>query len=422
MSIVSLILTTIFPPLGLPLGAVGLQRDNRYWKRYILCLSLFLAGVAYAYTPTLGSDLVRYAAHFETFGKKTFIEAITYKGQSSGALGSGLYALYMFYWLMGKAGDYHLASALTTFVIYYIGFYVTCDIGQRLQTPWRSINLYLTFIILSLNYHGIINNIRNIFAFALIGLAIYRDCCQKRKNVFTLLLYLIAIFFHPSAIFLVLLRFLLELPDTAKLVAGFLMLGAPTFIEILNSNLYRLNTSNFLITLFANAVRKGYLYFNDTDSDWGLRVQSSGSQLLMRIVYISLAVLFCVTAVVCFIRRFREKQSQLLIKDKLHKVYFFDLYTGFLTIACVSMLTPEYWRFVSAMILFGGCLYMYASRSSTRLVRYLINMIFLLAPCCTALYIRSLYMSSEIKLLLTDQFFASPIVVLIKDLIHAFGG
>ena len=98
------------------------------------------------------------------------------------------------------------------------------------------------------------------------------------------------------------------------------------------------------------------------------------------------------------------------------------MYAGFLTISCVSMLAPEYWRFFSVMVLFGGCLFLYASRSADKPVRYLIHAIFLLMPLCTAVWVGTLLHGCELHVLLGQSFLSSPIIVLIKDLIHAFGG
>ena len=423
MALAFLILSVLCPPLGLFLGAIGLTRDFKNWRKYILCLTLFMAAIAYAYTPIGSSDLTRYRSLFEEFGQKSFWEAVTYSGVTVRGRGSNLVTAYAFYWLMGRIGDYHLASAITTGIIYYIAYYITCDIGIRLNSSKRHIYYYLVFITLALNFTAIANNIRNIFAFALVGLAIYRDCLLKKRNIWTLAIYLFAVFFHTSAILFIFLRLIIEVQGKAKWIISALLVSSSSIIGLLYRNLYRIRSNNVIVAMIKFAIRKGYGFFNDTDSHWGLIVQRSGSQRLARIVYILIAFIICVSAVIVILKTRKEDTPDTYYDKNYSKFFMFVTDNGFLTISCISMLTPEYWRFASALIVFGAAIYLFVQKKVTgKIQKAFLNLIFIPMPVGTLLWVRELINSSVTLDLVYKPFISSPIIVVVMDVFDLIFG
>ena len=411
------VLTIFAPVLGIPLGLAGLTKNVKNWKPYIFCIALSLAGFAYSYSPAGNSDLASYIKVFDSFREQSFWEAVTYSGTSSGGYGSGLFAFYAFAWLIGKIGDYHLASAITVFFIYYIGFYVTCKVGEDIGAKTRSIIGYLLFIILALNFHAVINNLRNVFAFALIGCAVFRDCYLKKRNIWTLLLYVIPIFFHTTAILYVLIRVIFIIPRKLKGIVALILLGTSTIIAFLYNILYRIQSSNFIVKLFVFAVQKGYAFFNDTSSNWGLIVQRSGSQRLSRIVYITIAIVMCISVVIIF-RRSRKNggTTDVIAEKRYENIIDLPFYTGLMAISCVQMLMPEYWRFASVLILFGAPIYLLGERCLARRTKWLfVNSVLLLTCVCTALWVREFIKEGVLLDMAAKSLLSSPIIVLVMD-------
>ena len=62
-------------------------------------------------------------------------------------------------------------------------------------------------------YHAY-SNVRNVSAFALLAVAVYRDMVKKKRTVITYLLYIIPCFIHMSGIVIVLFR--AEIPIIRK--------------------------------------------------------------------------------------------------------------------------------------------------------------------------------------------------------------
>ena len=417
MSIIFIIISILIPPLGIPLGLYGLWKNYKKWRSYIFCIALSLACIAYCYIPIHESDLVRYFQQFEKFATYSFSEIIHYDAAS------GLSLYFIFGWLIGSSGDLHLAPMITVFVIYYIGLYVTCRVGEDLTGPKKEVFKYVIFLLLGLNFHSIINNIRNIFSFSIIGLAIFRDCYLRKRNVFTFLLYICPIFFHTSAILFLGLRLIIGLKKWRKYVFAILLLFTPLIISLFHSLLINVNSDNSIKYLFKFAVDKGYRYFNDTNSAWGLDVKTSGSYTLSRILYIGLAIVISFGLFYYWTNTKYNYRTNLRMTSKkaagLEKMTNFTLYTALLTISCVTMLTPEYWRFASSLILFAGVPYLRIKELTYNktLFRQLSTLCFIIALPCCALWVRDFCIHSDLKSVLLDPFLSSPLFILIKNLI-----
>lgn len=416
-----LILSILFPPIGLPIGIYGLYK-NHNWKQCIACIAICLATFAYCFVPTGHPDLVTYFERIADYRNLTFKEAFFYEER----IGSGnLYSTYVFFWIVAKIGDYHLISSITTFIIYYIGMYITCSIADDLAINNKTRNAYIIFLVLTINYYGIINNIRNVCAFAIIIFAVYRDCYEKKKDFLTLFLYLFAIFFHTSAILFFAVRLTIEIKGVLRYLVSGIIVMTPNILDIIYPYALRM-PSNSVFNVIRYSLIKGYRFFNDTSSEWGLIVANSGSYKLSRVLYISLAIIFSI----CAIRVLGDKNiyNELKINgynkvEELKKFTSCGLYAALLTIACLPMLMPEYWRFASAMILSCAPIYYLSHqlKKSSILIRILHRSIFLFTPLCMMLWIRE-FKACDLTILLFGPFISSPIIIFFKDLINMVFG
>ena len=420
------VLSFLCPPLGIPFGFYGLHKDYSNWRKYIFCIALALGAFAYSFNPTGSTDLVAYFMHFEDFGAKTFWEAVTYTGRTRQGLGTNLYTAYAFFWLIGRIGDFHIAPAISTMLIYYIGYYITCRIGEDLNVPLNKIIKYLVFITVTINFYGIVNNIRNVFAFAVIGYAVFRDCYENKRNVWTYILYIFPVFFHTSAILFIFIRLALFIPGRFKWGVAVALLGVRSLINVLQNNIYRISGSNPLITMFKFAIAKGYTFYNETTETsgaWGRVVAQSGSLKLSRYCYIAIALLFIIVA----INEYRRKNAMLVADcadgankndvdvKRFDKIYLFAVYLGAITLSTVTMLTPEYWRFVSAFILYAGVIYLsYPFKDNAKRLSSICFEIcfYILSPICTVLWVREFVHGAELLTLLFKPFISSPIIVI----------
>jgi hypothetical protein len=281
------------------------------------------------------------------------------------------------------------------------------------------------------NFCSVINNVRNILAFSLVGLAVYRDCYQKKRNIPTFLLYFIPIFLHPSSMVIIMLRFIIILPGKIKIAASIVTLFIVEIVNIVYEFSARISGGSLVGKIFKDFAYKGYAFFNDTNSAWGMAVAKSGSYTLQRYLYISFAAFFCVVCafVVADIKKAKPANNASIQLKKIFGIYVFDnrycqlvdfsFYIGLLTIACLPMLMPEFWRFASAMLLFAGAALMY-SMNKFRIMKYYSYSLLCYVPMCMAIWIRDMRLTN-LPYLLVNPFFSSPLIVIGQNIIRYLG-
>ena len=90
-------------------------------------------------------------------------------------------------------------------IVYGVAFYITCDVAEEYNAQ-STIPAVIAIQGCMLPFFSIISNVRNVTAFSLIVLAVYLDTVKKKRNPVVLILYILPVFIHSSAIILVLLR------------------------------------------------------------------------------------------------------------------------------------------------------------------------------------------------------------------------
>ena len=423
------VLTILCPPLGLILGYLSVIRKDIFGyhpKTTAFCFSMFLASLAYSYIPVGAPDLARYFEFVGEIKKLGLPDAL-----QNGIHGeNNLQTFALFSWLVGKTGDHHLLPAISVFITYFIGIYITMSFAKDMKANVMSMTAAVSVVMLMPNFYSVTNNVRNILAFSLVGLAVFRDCYREKRNIWTFLLYFIPIFLHPSSMILIVMRFALMLPGKIKIVSSVFSLFIVEIVNIGYELSGRISGSSLAGRLIKDVVYKGYVFFNDTNSAWGMAVSKSGSYKLQRYLYISFAVLFCVVCVIVVsdIKKRNDANKAAIELKKVFGIYVCDdkycrlvdlsFYSGLLTIACLPMLMPEFWRFASATLLFSGPAMLY-SMNKLKKVRYYSYSLMCYVPICMAIWVRDLRLSN-IPYLLVNPFFSSPLIIVGKNIAKLF--
>lgn len=407
-------LTTSFfcAPVGLVYSIVALRKETCNWRVFILCIAWAMSIFAYCYEPTTESDLVRYNAYMEQLEGHTFNEAL-----SIGQYGEdGLISFVFICWLVASLGDIRLLPMISVFCVYYIGLYVTCKVGEELDVKNKVIHKYILLILMMISFYSVVNNIRNIWAFSLLGFAIFRECFMKKRDIFTLFLYIFPIFLHTSAIIFVLLRVVLRLTGKIRVICTLLVFIVPIALNFMSNLLSSFSSGNIIIQLLINMIVKGNNYFEHTTTAWAVTVQNSGSERYARIIYVSFA--FVMT---CLYFKIKQNRNIKLLKitdnKKFSNVLDFGFLTALLTLSCMSMVMPEYWRFVMILILFGGGIY-YFSIMNFKKGKIIENTVLIFGPLCMVYWIRNLFIYSDLGIMMIRAFMANPIFV---GILKAFG-
>ena len=349
-----LALTLLCPPAGFIVSLINLRNDTVNWRRYTFCIAWAMGAFAYCYQPLLksSSDLIRYFAYCEKLGNLPLAQI-----WGNGIHGEdNLYIFELLCWVVGKIGDVHLLPAISVFLVYYIGMYVTCVLGEQERCSKKSVVRYVFFILMAVSFYSITNNVRNILAFALSGYAIFRDCYEKKHDLVTSAMYVIPWLIHPSAILILIVRALMGMIGKMKVVSTVAVLVVPFLLETLDRVLSGVYSGNIIVRTFVKMIRMANSYFHDDTSAWANAVKNSGAQTLLRIFNISIVVimlydLYLQHGIPVDMMRQDRRGRNVSMEN-------FVFFTILLTLSCLPMTQPQYWRFASLAILFGGSIYL----------------------------------------------------------------
>ena len=408
------ILIALFcPPAGLIASLICIYDDFECWKIYIAIIALAMGIFAYYYEPTIECDLTRYYAVVKRMIGHTYDESLKIAKESLLFGEDPLYSFILLCWGVAGTGDVHFLPMISTACVYYIGMYITFRYSQDEVEEKGCAVQYLYFILLAVNFFAIVNNVRNMLAFALIGLAIFRDCYLKKRNLITLLIYLSGLYMHLSGVVLIILRFVVPFSKKLKLpilIAGLLV---PTVITTLSSMLRGVNPSNPVLNRLVNLINSGSIYYTHADAGWAVTVANSGAQQSFKILYITFAIAVVVLYFL-FCRYLNETTDEktLEIGKKSYSIDFTFLCSVY-AIACAPMVMPEYWRFGCTAILCGGGLYAQTPVFMCKNDRLVRCGYFVFAFGMFALWFRNLTLYSDVVIGVTRSFVSGPLVSLI---------
>lgn len=287
-------------------------------------LSIFI--VSFVHTPS--GDLARY-----------FLILQDTKGTSLGSfnnaiVGKELFVANSVFWIIGNIGIYHLLPAISTITVYGIGTYIINDISRRFNGS-RQAAVLLVFQFMQLPLFSIIENVRNICAFSIIILAVYKDLIQNKKNIYTLILYITPCFIHSSAYLFILLRILLPLIKKVMFILPILPLFIKKIIEFLYSY------SDKLPLLIGNSFVRAYQYINSYNDTWGIFVSNSKYFRIQRMVIMFVSI--CLIIIFYIIR--------LKSNSKLNAFCYFTFTLLIAVLSSNVFIQPHYWRYYSAVVL-----------------------------------------------------------------------
>lgn len=327
------IILLISNPIAFVLSCIGVVKDKKYSKAYALITAITLGVFAYSYNPTGHSDLVRYFQQLELMSNIPFNEVFGYGEE-------GLFVQNIIFWIIAKLQLPNLLPALTVAVVYGVTFYITADYavskGKR-ENIWK----VLLIQFLALSFFNIANNIRNVSAFALIILAVYRDLEKKQYDIITLLLYILPVFLHKAAFILIILRLAMFISRRNVIIPILTIFLIPQII--IWGFEYRAFFTRFGLigNIISNAFITAYRATIST-SDWAITVTTSGYYITHRYLTMILTALLLISVLVYS------------SKKKISLVNVFFSYLCVFTLSCNIFRTPAYWRFYTAMICIGG--------------------------------------------------------------------
>ena len=331
MTILINILFLLCPPLllfSIPL----MKRNYENWRKYFWMYPVLMALLAFSFAPKPDSgDIVRYFSRIDVYSQLTLKEAITrFYYRETGET--------IWIWVAAKIGLPGILPGIAAGVVYGVSTYIACDYAERNDKKYL-INWIIAIQFLLLPFNSIVSNIFNVTAFALVLLGVYRDLIQRRRNLLTLLLYVLPCFIQQTAFILILVRILAVPVKKMKYVAVAIVALLPGAINLLYANRRVFNGSSFIVGL----IERGNYYLNETaDSEYAIRVQTVLWHQLNHV----LSMMFAGIVIWGVVMLWRAKREETITIEKNENTFLSFLFLiAILAISCVAFSAPHYWRF-----------------------------------------------------------------------------
>lgn len=333
-SLGGLLICLTISPFGLFFSIFQLFYATTETRKWLPLMIFSLGLLAYAYEPIHENDLTRYLTFALESSNYDFLETFEYFiNQYPQDMGVPVYVFVQ--WICGKLGCVHLIPMFSLMIVYGVSFYISSDLAARFQV--KKLTIYVILLQISLlPFLSIAGNVRNICAFALVILAVYRDSVMNKKNITTILLYILPVFIHTAALILIGIRMLIGFNTRYQIF----VFGGVVFLPQVVNFLFDAKSFFALLGPVGDTINlvilKIYLYLNDVDSEWAQAVINSRFQTANKFVLCSLAVLICIL-IYFYINK--------IVQKPLKRFLNYEFFLCALTISTLWFAAPHYWRF-----------------------------------------------------------------------------
>ena len=292
------------------------------------------------------SDLQSYLSQIEAMRPYTFGEVMARNTD-------GLYLQDGLFYFVSRCGNEHVLPFIVGFIIYSIVFYVLFDMIGRSKRTYRVWEVALLALIMIgvLSSYTIIGNTRCVLSFVLITFAVYRDMIQKKKNIWTLLLYILPVWLHSAAIVIIFIRLLAILFQKFEKVKWIILCAVllfPTIIDFLYT--YVAGAFSGLVgSVVSGAINKAYYYLHWTSGGWATQIESSLHSNLIKIF----GTIFLIMIIILIFKKIPNDGA------KKRKSLYGEPMIGFLfliavlALGCLYIKTGASWRFEAIVVLFS---------------------------------------------------------------------
>lgn len=360
----SLVCIALLLPFPLVAAAFSWRCIIRYPSNWKFFLALFIYTVfvfSYIITPSYENDLTRYFQIIDSIRGLTL-------GGAVATIDNGLPIENFLFWVVATIGDEHLLPAVSASVVYGITAYITLDYARNegfLEDAW----MVLLLEVMQFSFFSITNNVRNVFTFSLVVLAAYRDLYKNKRDVLTLLLYILPCFMHKTGAVIVLIRILVIVVKRAlPLVIGIIVF-LPTAIVFLYDHRSRITMGGAVGRLLKKIIASAYNYLSGAAAaEYGDAISKSAGQNLIRLI-VMMTIL--ILGFLCYLYN-KNCQSGL-------NTFCFLLCA--VVLATNAFKTPAYWRFASAAVIASPPAVFWAVRHKDNMIRTVLTGYYGLALC-----------------------------------------
>lgn len=295
-------------------------------KKLTIPLAFCMAQFGYCLNPDL-SDLTRYYAQMTQYSG--YLNSIFINDSQ------GLYTRDVLMYLVNRTGDERLLAYIVGFIIYGIAFYILFDMVERNREflTMQEVTFMMLIILGIVLPTSTIANVRNITAYMMISYATYRDIIQKKKNLFTIFLYIAPLFLHNAAIFMLIIRLLQVIAKKA----GTWCIALALFFPLLVNTAYKY-IELLPGKLLQSGVQKAYVYLNWTDGGYASEIQGN----IMNYVVRGYGAFYILLVLGLIVFSTRKKEVYRIIDQPMVS---YVVLVAVSALGCLYITTGAFWRF-----------------------------------------------------------------------------
>lgn len=359
----------ISPLMSIPILCIGLYLNrDRLSNGYAVPFALIYGMIGYSLRPHYNIDLVRYYMQIEKLAGKKLSYIFSTDRQR-------LYVQDILFYFVSRTGNANILGFIVGFVCYLVIFYIFFDVIKYYQTTTdHNCNLHILMIgvvmVSIVSPMSVLSNVRCVSAYILISFAAYREWIQKKKNVTTLLLYIIPVGLHASAVIILMMR--IAVPFLKRFTKIFIStaLLLPILIEFIYEKISKISLNNIPFYYIMNAVGKAYRYLNWTEGGWADQVENSLSNKITRIY----GTFFLIIMIIFY---FTNKKN---VKNTEHKrMHDYLFVCSVVALGTLNIKVGAFWRFEALVVFFSPIILMPIVVYEIKKYKYLLVVLYLSA-------------------------------------------
>ena len=328
--ITAMLLTAfLITPFGLFFLLLLIFRKPSLHRRYVYFIGLMFGMIGYCTKPLRVIDISRYYEQLDAIRNMPVSRATNW-------MDDGLLIKNIFFWTVAQMQDNQMLQFFSLFIIYSICAFLLSD--SLKDSKAELFGRLFVLEILLIPFYNVFSNVRNVTAFALLALAVYRDLYRNKKDFVTLILYIVPCYVHMAGLVIVAIRVLLPVIKRMSYVGLILTFGIPTAVVTYYPRLRSISLPGNIGKVLSRAIWKGYASIVRT-SEYAQETQTHGSFIVNRLI----AAVFCVILFYLIIR------YQKIYRGKDRSKHEYSLYISIITIIGFMMSVMgvvKYWVFM----------------------------------------------------------------------------
>ncbi len=278
MIFISIIFFIISPIISLPIIILGIIFDKKNKIGHLILLAIDIAILSYYFEPGKEYDLYKYFIIMNEYSK---IDFMTF---AKNILTITEPAIRMIFFLVSKTQNYYLLSAICTFFVYFIVFYMINDYSKKINLKGIYTFLIVIFFISCMNYINFASGLRNGVAIAVFAFAIYLEYVKNKKKIVYKLLYIIPCLLHKSLFIAILIRIFMNF-DSKKMKKIYSILMIIIFLSSTSILFFANILSN--IPIFSTLYEKAIYYIGEEERNTILNASSLSILNLIIVIFIT---------------------------------------------------------------------------------------------------------------------------------------